>query len=382
VTKPTSIGLFLLAVGLITANEAVIAADENVTFKVLRTEPLESLCEKLRPQPPQVWSGADAAYSIRLSNNQALWFFGDTFLCRAGQPLRMVNNSAARQRLDQNGTPLEFAWGKGDSSLFPANKYWLWPLDGCELNGRVYEFMNVVESRRSRDPNFAFRARYQLLMQLNNPEAPMPQWSYSTTACKARGVQLGNAVYRDANFLYVYSSSLKDARGNARHPIMLARIALTELEDMRPSGPAIEYYCGAPFTTKERKNWRRSPAQATILFFDGAPEMSVTEIPGRKGLFAFYFPPGFGDTIMMRHSERPEGPWSEPQAIYKCPEDMKRFFVYSAKAHPEQLQHPGEITLTYCVNAIAVDRHGSLPPEPASYYYPRAIRVVLGESAL
>lgn len=366
------------------------AADssESARFKVLSAEPLPSLSEKLRPKANQVWSGADAAYSFQFSSNQALWFFGDTFLSHSGQALQMINNSAARQKLDESGDergqPLEFIWGHGDSSLFPGNKSWLWPLDGGQIDGQIYEFMNVVAAKRSRDPNFAFHVEHQMLMHLNNPEDQAQNWKFSTTLCKVQGVQLGNAVCVDDRFIYVYSSSLKDAHGNAKHPIILARISRENLEhpgsQERGVTRKIEYYCGnQSAANSEKKIWNKSHTHATILFPDGAPEMSVTKIPTQPGLFAFYFPPGFGNTIVMRHADHPEGPWSEPQPVYQCPEDTKKYLLYSAKAHPEQSQNPGEITLTYCVNAIATGKE-SLPANPASYYYPHAVRVVIGKS--
>lgn len=361
-----------------------VASSDSARFKVLSAEPLPSLSEKLRPKANQVWNGADAAYSLQLRTHEALWFFGDTFLSRSGQALRMINNSAARQKLDKSEQPLEFIWGREDSSLFPGNKFWLWPLDGEQIDGQIYEFMNVVAAERSRDPNFAFHVRHQVLMHLNNPEEQARNWKFSTMLCKVPGVQLGNATCIDDRFIYVYSSSLKDGHGNAKHPIILARISLEDLEHAGFQEGSItrkiEYYCGKQSAANaEKKIWNKSHTHATILFSDGAPEMSVTKIPSQTGLFAFYFPPGFGNTIVMRHADHPEGPWSEPQAVYQCPEDTKKYLLYSAKAHPEQSQNPGEITLTYCVNAIATGKE-SLPANPASYYYPHAVRVVIGES--
>ena len=368
----------MFTVGLIAP---AIASEEGAPFKVVHAEPLAALGEKLRPLPSQMWRGADAAYSIPISSNQTLWLFGDTFLARAGQPLQMINNSAARQTLDDATQPLQFIWGNSDTSLFPARKSWLWPLDGCNFKGHIYEFMNVMQSSHTRDPNFAFRSRSQLLMRLDNPGESSDHWHYSTTTYKVKGVQLGNAVFRDNDFMYVYSSSLKDAHGDAKHPTMLARISLASLEASSQIRPVVEYYCGDPFINSainaQRKSWSKSPAHATILFFDGAPEMSVVKITGRSGLFAFYFPPGFGDTIMMRHANRPEGPWSEPLPIYKCPEDTKQYLLYSAKAHPELSQNKGDIVLTYCVNAVSATAEDATLEKPETYYYPRAIKVSL-----
>ena len=65
---------------------------------------------------------------------------------------------------------------------------------------------------------------------------------------------------------------------------------------------------------------------------------------------------------------RPEGPWSKPLIVYKCPETDKKIFQYGAKAHPELATRDGQLIATYCRNIGSLADHMARPEDllPAS----------------
>jgi hypothetical protein len=75
--------------------------------------------------------------------------------------------------------------------------------------------------------------------------------------------------------------------------------------------------------------------------------------------------------IVMRTSDTPEGPWSEPVAIWRptAPPntDPSKLLTYAAKAHPEQ--RGADLILTYMQNDV------SAPTPNDAVYYPEVLRL-------
>jgi hypothetical protein len=76
--------------------------------------------------------------------------------------------------------------------------------------------------------------------------------------------------------------------------------------------------------------------------------------------------------IIMRTAERPEGPWSDPEIIYRAPEPSwdKTYFCYAAKGHPE-LSAPDELLVSYVCNSTDFAKMAG----DARIYKPRFIRL-------
>jgi hypothetical protein len=106
---------------------------------------------------------------------------------------------------------------------------------------------------------------------------------------------------------------------------------------------------------------------------DGAPEMTVSRVPAMSGYFATYIRAGIGQDISIRHADRPEGPWSEPQKIYHCSLPSKESFIYGAKAHAELATNSGELVITYCRNSPSLQENVDHP----EIYLPHGVFVVL-----
>jgi hypothetical protein len=358
------------------------------------------------------WAGADAAYSVPIGTNKTLWLFGDTFLRPQGDKaegeakssLRMINNSVAIQKIRDEitveskiGRPhfdfppnsLEFCWGgtqNNDNSFFEdanATKlgHWLWPLDGIYRHGKLYEFVNEICKSQNAVPAFGFATSNQLLLKVDNIEESADKWKMTFSTIEAPDLQVGNAVTHDEQFAYVYCSYLPAREGMNQHPQIVIRLPLDSLDkiDARDLFKTTEVWSRVLHNKNqiERRWIKSSEAQPEIIMQDGAPEFSVSQVKGLEGYFAVYFPSGFGTKIMLRHAPRPEGPWSEPQCIYDCPVDAERFFVYSAKSHPELCTKNEELCVTYCQNIKSSDLTSL---EPEKFYFPHAIKVQIKKS--
>jgi hypothetical protein len=86
--------------------------------------------------------------------------------------------------------------------------------------------------------------------------------------------------------------------------------------------------------------------------------------------------PMLGSRIFVRTAPQPEGPWSEPKAVYKAPEPErdKSYFAYAAKGHLS-LSRPGELLISYVVNSHDFNKMFN----DASIYRPRFITVKLDD---
>jgi hypothetical protein len=78
---------------------------------------------------------------------------------------------------------------------------------------------------------------------------------------------------------------------------------------------------------------------------------------------------------MLRHADKPEGPWSEPITVYKAPEPGRDagLLCYGAKHHPELSTQERELVITYCLNPGPIKAHRVQPMT----YFPKAVTVTL-----
>jgi hypothetical protein len=141
---------------------------------------------------------------------------------------------------------------------------------------------------------------------------------------------------------------------------MLARFPTEALLKHDPSGQ-LEYLAGDG-------TWRAGfePDDAMILMDDNASEMSVRYHDEMGAWLAVYSYPerlpdqAPSDRIFVRTSKRLEGPWSEPESIFRVPELNEgraserdpNTFCYAAKEHP-QYAPEGRLLLTYVCNLFA-----------------------------
>ena len=120
--------------------------------------------------------------------------------------------------------------------------------------------------------------------------------------------------------------------------------------------------------------WSARPGDSAPLADGLATEFSVSRVPAGKGLVAVYTENGLGDRIVGRFADAPEGPWSAPLLLYKCPEmgRDKGVFSYAAKAHPWAATG-NELVVSYCVNSFDFARLF----RDNGVYRPKVVRVGL-----
>lgn len=325
------------------------------------------------------WVGGDGAYSVPVSDTRALWFFGDTWVgsVRGGKRVgvAMANNTAAVQDGTGDKATLTFAVRKDAASGKPAaifappdGKGWFWPLGGIHLAGKLHVFLVQVE--KTAEPGaFGFRLVGQWLGVVANPGDEPTAWKAEyrqlpfATFGPERHVSFGSAALAAGEFVYVYGYEEKPGKPFRARRMLAARA---------PAGKLAEFSEWRFFSNGE---WKPGVKDATPLADNVAVEFSVSRVPGLKKYAAVYTENGIGERVVGRFAERPEGPWSEPVVLYRCPEMKrdKKVFTYAAKAHPHLAAGENELVVSYCVNSF------ELAPviNDATLYWPTFVRVVL-----
>jgi hypothetical protein len=314
------------------------------------------------------WLGGDAAFSTDLGNGRVLWMFGDSFVApkagaTRGQSAFIRNSVAVQTGYDpslatikfyttmRHGKPADFAPSEG------AN--WLWPLHSIRLGDHLLFFYMRMASDTSRD-SLGFQSVGWDAFLVDNPDAEPSQWKpRRLNGPETRGKMLvGMSLIRDGENLYAFV--LDNAKLNA----YLLRWPVADAAAGWLSSPL--WWCGAS------TGWEPNPAHRQIVIQDAGTEFSVQRDPHGAG-FIHVKSQGFGATsIVFRVAPRLEGPWSEPQQLYRPPEsDHPEAFVYGGKSHPEL--SGAELIVTYTANGSDQQLASDM-----SIYYPRFVRVSLG----
>ncbi len=346
-------------------------------FTVESARPYDALTRKFLST--EGWTGSDDAYSFPLGPDRTLWVFADTWIGRIedGRRVkpRMINNSFAWMSLADPAAPLKFFWndaGPQPRSVIPGgeNGVWMWPGDGAVVDGRCYFFGKRVRSRTEGRPGFRFHWFGDELIRVDNPRDPPTGWKIDrrTFPEDPDALRPGVACVVDGKHLYAYGLLPKSLRRPGQDgPVGVQRIPLDRLAELDLA--AWETWVEGP----EGPRWAAKPGTPAVLFRDGAPEFTVSRVPGIPGFVAVYTAYGMGPYLRARHAPRPEGPWSEYIDVYTCPDSGEGIFVYAAKAHPELATEDGRLILTYCRNCGELAEHVRQP----GAYFPQAVEVRL-----
>lgn len=376
--------LALLAVPLEGAGLQACASDSIASNLRLATQVsvYEQLSAAFRSSKTG-WSGADGAYSIRLNEDTTFWTFGDSFIGKVENNKRsadtkMINNSAAVQKLDQK--KLMFKWSgsaEAPRSLWISKETetYYWPGDGIAIDGKLYLFLHKIKTDKSRPEPFQFRTLTDTIVRIDNPLDEPDKWkmTYAELGNDAEKLQFSTATIGDGDYVMVFCSYPAEKKGLNSHPSILARIPKRSLQALKVSD--FEFYCSKTIHEEEQQFWSKSPLKPLVLFPDGSPEMSVARVSGIAATerYVMVYMPPLSREISIRHARNLTGPWSEKLKVYDCPERNSEIFQYSAKLHQELAKQPGELVITYCRNAKNFQTHF----DDASVYYPQAIRVKL-----
>jgi hypothetical protein len=343
--------------------------------------PLDVVSARPRPdvtkwfQRTDGWTGGDGAYSVPIGKDRTLWMFGDSWIgaIEDGRRIRsrMVNNTFAWQSLKDPNEPLRFIWsqheGEPAAVLRPDSREdWYWP--GCAelIDGKLYIFCKVVRRREEGAPGFQFDWFADELLQIANPVDEPTAWRIERRArIPEAAPRLGVACIVDGEYLYAYGLHREKARKPFHSPLAVARIKRKSLAAMDMTAWQFRTSAG----------WSDAPKDLATLYADAPPEMTVCRLRGIDGLLAVYTAYGLGGDIMARHAGRPEGPWSRPVRLYRCPEVTDKLLLYGAKAHPELATADGQLILTYCRNIGSLTEHVRRP----DIYVPQGVEVRLGQ---
>jgi hypothetical protein len=322
------------------------------------------------------WIGGDGVASAVLGRERVLWLFGDTILGTVKDGRRvgavMVNNTVGVQTGRGKAATIRFVAGKSKGGkpgavFTPADgKGWFWPQSAVRVGDRLFVFLPQVEKAEGGGA-FGFKLVGQWLAVVENPDAEPEKWrvkqhklpfgEFGTEGERS----WGSAVLADGAHVYVYGYEER-GKGIGKRRLTVARAPAGKLDDF-----------GA-WRFRTAKGWGDRPADAVPLAGGLATEFSVSRGPGGKGYVLVYTENGLGDRVVGRFAPAPEGPWSAPVLLYRCPEMAKDkgVFSYAGKAHAWAATGD-ELLVSYCVNA---SDFGRLFRDEA-VYRPKFVRVKL-----
>ena len=327
-------------------------------------------------QGQEGWIGGDGAYSAVLGPDRVLWLFGDTILGAVKEGRRpgaaMVNNTIGIQAGRGAASPIRFVVGKpvdGKPTAFftPAEGHgWFWPQAAVRVGDRLFVFLARVD-KTAKPGVFGFQHVGQWLAVIANPDDDPEKWRVKQHQVPfaafgaERSRSWGSAVLAEGEHLYVYGYD-EPGKGIGTRQLTMARVPAGKVEDFQA------------WRFRTAGGWSDRPADAAPLAAGLATEFSVSRVPRGKGYVAVYTENGLADRILGRFADAPDGPWSAPVLLYRCPEMArdKGVFSYAAKAHPWAI-NGDELLVSYCVNTWEFARLF----QDEKVYRPKFVRIEL-----
>jgi hypothetical protein len=323
---------------------------------------------------PSGWTGGDGAYSAALGGERFLWLFGDSLIgeVRDGRRIhaRLVNNSIAIQSGQAPGTAsVDFFYqtlADGTPAAFVRPEDgpgWFWPGHAVRTGKGLYIFLLQVGRAGASGP-FDFRPAANWLGHVDNPEEDPGRWVVSR--CR---VPWGNEnrifglfVLSEGAHCYIYGITVDPGPRPAKKHLILARAPTESLGNF----DSWRFFA--------KGDWVADVDRASRVCENVASEFSVSYQPAIKRFVLVYTEDGLSANIVIRNSPTPQGPWSAPTRVYRCPEARRdpRVFCYAAKGHPEIAASPAELIVTYLANSTDFE----LVQSEATLYRPRFLRIL------
>lgn len=334
------------------------------------------------------WNGGDIAHSIDLGDGRTLWLFGDSIFGpvrdgrRVGDQSRMLRAGVARHPTPRLGEPPDpasirfagpepvegagvVAWAAPAPGLFPPGS-WYWLMnDGVRVRpDRLVLFATAIGPSGNPDGMWNFRRVGGAVITIDNPGDPPDRWTgtqainplvtptprFGEPAGASENHALAIVEWPPGFGFYCLFGARAERDGPLK--LIVARAAAGDLD--RPAA-------WLPLAT-DPASMPRVPDEFTV---------QAVRIAGRPALVLISSEPFVNRSVWARTARKPEGPWSDPVAVYDAPDEGPTAFMYAAKGHAP-LSRPGELLVTYAVNAD----FGRVFAE-ASLYRPRFVRVPL-----
>lgn len=331
------------------------------------------------------WQGADAAYSIPLTDGRDVWIFGDTLYGPkrevTGQEPAMVHNSIGISTCKNGKFDIRYSIKRdakgGFDSFFKPQKNdgsYYWALDGVVHNNELWITLLCVRNKPNSD---AFALGFEVcgtdLAKVTGISGDPQKWkiSYSSLVPEELHANPSASAIIRGDYVYLYAMY---EQGN--RPQILTRIPLNGLNNPSKS---LQY-----FGADDQWHDGLEPAKAKVVMNKGASEMSVRYHPELKKWVAVLVDPQiFSDKVILRTAPEMTGPWTEGEVIYHIPILQKSdphydpdTFCYAGKEHPE-FEKSGELFFTYVCNTMKPKK---LEAEK-DVYFPQVVHMPMPEAA-
>ncbi|MCI0748222.1 MAG: hypothetical protein L0Y58_22685 [Verrucomicrobia subdivision 3 bacterium] len=312
----------------------------------------------------------DGAFSVPLSDERALWLFGDSHVdCWHDGTvpcLFQVRNAAmVHDKADLQNVRALIGSGKGFRSLFKNSTnedMWFWPVSGFQHLNVVYIYLSSL--RKAGSGPFGFASTGQDFWGLMKfPELdiagyqPLPDF---------HGIDFG------AGFVDGPATNQLYAFGHKRRGIALD-IYVARFGKATPA---------TNWTFWDGQTWSAQPTNAAVIATQAATSATVCKIKDKFLLMTSEFSVACdqGKEIYVSMSDRATGTFSPRRKIFTIDDTVDGHypFFYLPVAHPEFINTRGELLVTYCINGydpcIRTCVNGRMNPD---HYRPRAIRIPL-----
>jgi hypothetical protein len=333
----------------------------------------------------QGWEGADAAYSIQLSADRYLWLFGDTFVGPPNDAQRKHILAMPRNSIGIADCPpekpckLRYFWSKMGTNMPRAffdtgTEEWFWPLDGFVWKDKLYILLSRFEAKG--EGAFGFQNIGVTLATIANFHSSPAQWKIQYQPILASTLVMpGNSIVVRGE--YVNCFTFVDQHGTRY--TALTRLPLKELKNAALSNGHWQYLSA----DGSWKAWKTGtlPDDTKHVMSAGYTEFTVRYHPAEKCWLAVMPANILEGRGLYSTAPAFEGPWSEPQTLYRYPEMQpgnanytKNVFCYADKEHPE-LESSGSLVFTYACNSFVLNEVTTNP----KLYYPMVVTMPMAQ---
>ncbi|MHB8513305.1 MAG: DUF5005 domain-containing protein [Actinomycetota bacterium] len=323
--------------GIITAALIVLLAMSVPAHALtVGTDPLQSLFFSYG-NTGTGWTGADGTYSVRLPDGREVWMFSDTFLGPVNDDGSRPTNAPFIHNsfVVQDGGNLTTLYGGTQD----APNAFINPPDGVGfywMGAGIVErnALSVFVNRFVAAPiPYGFQQAGVDIATFSLPSLRLISITREPLAFVPGAVGLpvsyGSAVVQSGPYTYIYG--VEDA-----HIDKYLHVA----RSLNGTLGSWEYFTGS--------SWSTNPLSSARIMSGVANELSVQATA--SGFLLVTQQNSVGPQIEIARASAPEGPWSQPSAIYTTPESSGSILTYNAKAHPE-LGDDTHLVITYNVNS-------------------------------
>lgn len=320
------------------------------------------------------WTGGDVAITIPLSDTLTLWLFGDSWIGQIKDnrhlDAEMINNSVAIQYGKKaSNENLRFYFNQTENkpaSLFsPLDKkgfYWL--SGGINTENGLFLIASQIIKNESDSSVFGFESMSNFIFCIQNPFDEPTNWKFRiekipfSQNSEETQIDFGIPQFVNNGFIYLYGVEFNKKK-NDRY-MLLARVLKGQILNFS----SWEFYSNG--------NWGKDFKKADRLCNHFGAEYSVSFQPFLNKYVTIYTELGMSENIMLRTSDKPEGPWSQQQIVYKAPEVHwdNEYFCYAAKGHAE-LSEFDDLLVSYVCNSTDFWKMAA----DSKIYRPKFIRI-------